>query len=101
METVTRPVTSWQLRTRALQLGTRTLVMGVINITPDSFSDGGSFPRPEDAVAHALHLLEQGADLLDLGAESTRPGSHAGRRCAGRERRMRSRRGFFPFWKAS
>ena len=73
-----RPVTSWQLRTRALPLGARTLVMGVINITPDSFSDGGSFPRPEDAIAHALNLLEQGADLLDLGAESTRPGSHAG-----------------------
>jgi dihydropteroate synthase len=52
--------------------------MGVINLTPDSFSDGGSFPRPDDAVAHALHLLEQGADLLDLGGESTRPGSAAG-----------------------
>ena len=63
---------------RALELGTRTLVMGVVNITPDSFSDGGSFPRSEDAVAHALQLLEQGADLLDLGAESTRPGSQAG-----------------------
>ncbi len=73
-----RPASSWQLRTRALELGTRTLVMGVINVTPDSFSDGGSFPRPEDGVAHALHLMEQGADVLDLGGESTRPGSQAG-----------------------
>jgi dihydropteroate synthase len=78
MDTVTRPVASWQLRTQALHLGTRTLVMGVINVTPDSFSDGGSFPRSGDAVAHALHLLEQGADVLDLGGESTRPGSRAG-----------------------
>ena len=78
MDTATRPITSWQLRTRALELGTRTLVMGVINLTPDSFSDGGSFARPEHAVKHALQLLEQGADVLDLGAESTRPGSQAG-----------------------
>ncbi len=70
----------WQLRTRALELGTRTLVMGVVNITPDSFSDGGSFLAPEAAVAHALELLDEGADILDLGAESTRPGSRAGGR---------------------
>jgi dihydropteroate synthase len=68
----------WQLRTRALELGRRTLVMGIVNITPDSFSDGGAFLDPEAAVAHALQLLEEGADLLDLGAESTRPGSRAG-----------------------
>jgi len=52
--------------------------MGVVNITPDSFSDGGSFLDPDKAVAHALRLLNEGADLLDLGAESTRPGSNAG-----------------------
>jgi dihydropteroate synthase len=52
--------------------------MGVVNITPDSFSDGGSFLDPEAAVAHALNLLDEGADLLDLGAESTRPGARAG-----------------------
>ena len=52
--------------------------MGVVNITPDSFSDGGAFLAPEAAVAHALALLDEGADLLDLGAESTRPGSRAG-----------------------
>src|SRR4051794_19137929 len=78
METVTRRVTSWRLRTRALELGNRTLVMGVVNVTPDSFSDGGVFPGSEEAVAHALRLLEEGADLLDLGGESTRPGTHAG-----------------------
>ncbi len=52
--------------------------MGVVNITPDSFSDGGHFLDPEAAVARALALLDDGADLLDLGAESTRPGSRAG-----------------------
>jgi dihydropteroate synthase len=52
--------------------------MGVVNITPDSFSDGGRFFSPEAAVARALKLLDDGADLLDLGAESTRPGSNAG-----------------------
>ena len=69
---------SWRLRTRTLELGRRTLVMGVVNITPDSFSDGGFFLVSEKAIAHALVLIEEGADLLDLGAESTRPGSRAG-----------------------
>jgi dihydropteroate synthase len=53
--------------------------MGVVNITPDSFSDGGAFLDPHAAVAHALQLLDEGADMLDLGAESTRPGSNAGK----------------------
>ena len=53
--------------------------MGVVNITPDSFSDGGKFFDPETAIAHGLEMLDEGADLLDLGAESTRPGSRAGR----------------------
>jgi dihydropteroate synthase len=66
------------LRTRALELGRRTLIMGVVNITPDSFSDGGYFLAPESAIAHSMQLIEEGADLLDLGAESTRPGSRAG-----------------------
>jgi dihydropteroate synthase len=52
--------------------------MGVVNVTPDSFSDGGLYVDPERAVEHSLQLLDEGADLLDLGAESTRPGSHAG-----------------------
>lgn len=73
-----RTETAWQLRTRALELGRRTLVMGVVNLTPDSFSDGGLYASAEAAVARALQLLEEGAEILDLGAESTRPGSRAG-----------------------
>ena len=72
-----RAITTWRLRTRTLALGARTLIMGVVNITPDSFSDGGRFLAPETAIAHGLQLLDEGADLLDLGAESTRPGSRA------------------------
>jgi dihydropteroate synthase len=78
MTASSRAILSWQLRTRSLELGRRTLVMGVVNVTPDSFSDGGLFLDPEAAVARALQLLDEGADLLDLGAESTRPGSRAG-----------------------
>ena len=73
-----REIISWQLRTRTLELGTRTLLMAVVNITPDSFSDGGTFFDTEAAVTHALRSFEEGADLVDLGAESTRPGSRAG-----------------------
>jgi dihydropteroate synthase len=51
------------------------LVMGIVNVTPDSFSDGGKFLNPAAAVAHALKLVEQGADILDIGGESTRPGA--------------------------
>jgi dihydropteroate synthase len=78
MNALKREIAIWQLRSRTLELGCRTLVMGIVNITPDSFSDGGRFFDPEAAVAHALQLLDEGADLLDLGAESTRPGSRAG-----------------------
>jgi dihydropteroate synthase len=60
---------------RTLLLGERTLVMGVLNITPDSFSDGGKFHSPRDAVKGALAMQDAGADILDIGAESTRPGS--------------------------
>ena len=73
-----RSTAHWRLRTRTLELGRRTLVMGVVNITPDSFSDGDSFLDSEAAVTHALRLIEEGADIVDLGAESTRPGSRAG-----------------------
>jgi dihydropteroate synthase len=65
----------WQLRSRTLALGTRTVIMGVVNVTPDSFSDGGRFLGPQSAVAHALRLLDEGADIVDVGGESTRPGS--------------------------
>jgi dihydropteroate synthase len=64
-----------KLRSRTLILGQRTLVMGVLNVTPDSFSDGGNFFSQEKAVQHALQLERDGADLIDIGAESTRPGS--------------------------
>jgi len=78
MTGLTRTFSHWKLRTRTLELGRQTLVMGVINITPDSFSDGGLFLAPEAAVARALQLLDEGANLIDLGAESTRPGAQAG-----------------------
>jgi len=64
-----------KLRSRTLVLGERTLVMGVLNITPDSFSDGGKFFGLKRAVDGALAMERAGADLLDIGAESTRPGS--------------------------
>jgi len=70
-----RPVFHWNLGTRALQLGERTLIMGVVNVTPDSFSDGGKFLYPNTAVEHAERLLEEGADIIDIGGESTRPGA--------------------------
>ena len=65
----------WKLPRRILSLGERTLIVGVLNVTPDSFSDGGKYLDPDRAFARAVELEEQGADILDLGAESTRPGS--------------------------
>jgi dihydropteroate synthase len=65
----------WQLRTRTLEFPRRPLLMGIINTTPDSFSDGGNFLDPAAAVAHAVQLVAEGADVLDIGGESTRPGS--------------------------
>src|SRR3954466_1183736 len=70
----TRPHFTWQLRSRRLTLGERTLVMGVVNVTPDSFSDGGQFTDSRSAINHALLLLDEGADIIDVGGESTRPG---------------------------
>lgn len=72
-----RPRFTWRLRTRSLELGPRTIVVGVLNVTPDSFSDAGRFLDPDLAIAHALRLLDEGADIIDLGGESTRPGSKA------------------------
>jgi dihydropteroate synthase len=69
-----RPGFQWRLRSRTVELGPRTLVMGILNVTPDSFSDGGKFLARDHAVAHALKMLDDGADLLDVGGESTRPG---------------------------
>lgn len=65
----------WKLAGRELLLGERTLLMGVLNVTPDSFSDGGRYSDPDRAFARAIELEEQGADIIDIGAESTRPGS--------------------------
>src|SRR5215510_6154274 len=65
----------WKLRDRSLQLGERTLIVGILNVTPDSFSDGGRYSDPDRAFARAVELEEQGADIIDIGAESTRPGS--------------------------
>jgi dihydropteroate synthase len=65
----------WRCRDRELPLGERTLVMGIVNVTPDSFSDGGMYEDAGAAVKHGLRLLEEGADVLDVGGESTRPGS--------------------------
>ena len=65
----------WKLRDKVLQLGERTLIVGVLNVTPDSFSDGGRYQDPDRAFAYAVEMEEQGADIIDVGAESTRPGS--------------------------
>jgi dihydropteroate synthase len=65
----------WRCRDRVLDCGRPALVMGIVNVTPDSFSDGGQFVAADRAVAHGLELVRQGADLLDVGGESSRPGS--------------------------
>lgn len=72
---MTRKLFYLKLKSGELHLGVRTLIMGVLNITPDSFSDGGKYADPDRAFARAVELEEQGADILDVGAESTRPGS--------------------------
>jgi dihydropteroate synthase len=63
----------WQLRTRTIEFPRRPLVMGIVNVTPDSFSDGGRFLDAGAAVDHALQIVADGADILDIGGESTRP----------------------------
>lgn len=65
----------WKLASRSLPYGERTLVMGILNVTPDSFSDGGQFFSFENAIAQAEQMIAEGADILDVGGESTRPGS--------------------------
>jgi dihydropteroate synthase len=66
---------TWRIGKRTLELGARTLVMGVLNVTPDSFSDGGRYFDPTAAVEHGLRMLEEGAAIVDVGGESTRPGA--------------------------
>jgi len=70
-----RTVFQWSLGARTLELGKRTLIMGVLNVTPDSFSDGGDYLELATAVGRALQLLDEGADIIDVGGESTRPGA--------------------------
>lgn len=69
------PVREWKLARRSLPYSERTLVMGVLNVTPDSFSDGGQFFFFERAINHAEQMIAEGADIIDVGGESTRPGS--------------------------
>jgi dihydropteroate synthase len=71
-----RPVVEWNLGSRVLKLGKRTFIMGVVNVTPDSFSDGGQHFDRDQAVQHAIKLMDEGADIIDVGGESTRPGTN-------------------------
>jgi dihydropteroate synthase len=77
-----RPRFEWDLGSRRMPLGPRTLIMGVLNVTPDSFSDGGRYLDPSSAVDHGLQLLDEGGDIIDIGGESTRPGASAGDQAA-------------------
>ena len=70
-----RVVFEWNIGSRCLQLGKRTLIMGIVNVTPDSFSDGGQHFDRDRAVDHGFKLLEEGAEIIDVGGESTRPGA--------------------------
>ena len=70
-----RSIFQWSLGSRALELGKRTRIMGIVNVTPDSFSDGGQYLDCDKAIGHAQRLLDEGADILDIGGESTRPGA--------------------------
>src|SRR3954471_23021984 len=65
----------WKLADQTLELSERAMIMGVINVTPDSFSDGGEFFNTDRAVEHGTRMLEDGAQIIDIGGESTRPGS--------------------------
>src|ERR1700732_2863452 len=70
-----RAIFQWNIGSRVLELGRRTLIMGVVNLTPDSFSDGGLYLDAEKAVVRAEQLLDEGATIIDVGGESTRPGA--------------------------
>ena len=66
----------WQIRNKVIDLS-QPIVMGILNVTPDSFSDGGKFYSENNAIEHAAEMIEQGADIIDIGGESTRPGSES------------------------
>ena len=72
-----RRETDWLLRTHAISLGRKTRIMGILNVTPDSFSDGGRFHSTDEAVEAAMGMLDAGADIIDIGGESTRPGDYS------------------------
>jgi dihydropteroate synthase len=74
MTVISAPI-PWTIRDRTFRWGTRTYLMGILNVTPDSFSDGGQFATVEQAVAQAKHLVSHGTDILDIGGQSTRPGA--------------------------
>jgi dihydropteroate synthase len=74
-ESELHPADHWKLKTRTLAFGRVPLLMGIVNVTPDSFSDGGKFLETDAAVKHGLQLAADGADILDIGGESTRPGA--------------------------
>ena len=78
-----RPRFQWDVGTRRLPLGNSTVIMGVLNVTPDSFSDGGLYFDAFSAVEHGLRMLDEGADIIDIGGESTRPGATAGEQASG------------------
>jgi dihydropteroate synthase len=75
LKNISKTQYSIRCRKRTLTLGKRTLLMGVLNVTPDSFSDGGLFFDKDKAISHGLRMVEEGADIIDIGGESTRPGS--------------------------
>jgi dihydropteroate synthase len=64
----------WKFRGREFDLSAQGVIVGIVNVTPDSFSDGGMFPDADSAARHGLQLIREGADILDVGGESTRPG---------------------------
>ena len=69
-------MTRWQLAHGGhLDVGAKAMLMGIVNVTPDSFSDGGEFAEPEQAIAQARRMVAEGADIIDIGGESTRPGA--------------------------
>ena len=64
----------WKCKNKEIEYGKDVLIMGIVNVTPDSFSDGGDHFSPDDAVECAFKLIDDGADIIDIGAQSTRPG---------------------------
>ncbi len=75
MMRVSPSILPWRCGRVIIECGSRTLIMGLLNVTPDSFSDGGQFLEPDAALARAIGIVDEGADMVDIGGESTRPGS--------------------------